>query len=315
MMPPPFILIDKTISHSMSERFNCPPIITESDLLDSLNQDSTKNFVFSGFGPSFEKFDDHVSSVDLRPIHLSSLDPILGEPLHRCEILSIEGFGNTGKTRLCTRIMRDAVHEQNCKVLFIDADMNLSKNVLERTLESMGSNLNSDIEIIRDPRVKNENSNGTITIAACTDEDSAFDAIQEYFSHSCPDLIIIDSLFSIFQQVMGKNAPGIPQLEEFAIELKSIAKRSGCAVVVTNCLKSPGGEPVTFLGPQYSQLWNTRLLLSTKNQIVAAAKLVCSPRLPFRESMFYLESLKECSDQSFLENDGNDNVESNGEEQ
>ena len=306
METPKFLLVDRTITDTLSERFNCPPLLTASDLLDASVQDSTKRFVFDGFGPSFETFDSLITTTDLPPIHLSTLDAILGEPLHRCEVLSIEGIGGTGKTRLCTKIMRDAVHEQNCKVLFIDSDMNLSKNVLEMILDSMECNINSDIEIVRDPRVKKENENGAITIAACTDEDSAFDAIQEYFSHSTPDLVIIDSLFSLFQQVMGKDAPGAPQLEEFALELKSLAQRSGCAVVVTNCLKAPNGEPVTFLGPQYNQLWNSRILLSPKSQIVTSAKLVCSPRLPVQEKMFYLETLKECSDQPIQTSEAND---------
>ena len=302
---PHVILLNPSIAKEIEERTHSKtPIITEFDLLKVSHSDGTKSYVFDGFGPPFENAPDY-DIEDTNPISSDSIVSIIGEPLHRGEILSIEGCGNTGKTRLCVKILADALNNQQCHVLYLDSDMNLTPPIFNKMIETMEQTIDPSVEFLRDPRIKPGQtsqdeggvaSESSITICACTDEDRAFDIINEYSLHTKPDLIIIDSLFSMFQHVMSKDAPGVPQIEEFALELKNYAWKANCAIVVTNCLKAPNGAPVTFLGPQYNQLWHSRLLLYTKNGVVATGKLVCSPRLAYRETQFYLSNFTECKE-------------------
>ncbi|EAY17545.1 hypothetical protein TVAG_453730 [Trichomonas vaginalis G3] len=284
--PSPSILIDKNVSKELSTRIGIENLVTKYDVAD-IKKDipQVKRFAFDNFSPSIQ---DIVSNDEDRTIS-AGIDYIFGEPFFIGETYSIEGYSNTGKTRLVVKVATEIA--KSSKVLFIDADGNLSSPILANIASSM--NVNIDYPVYRDPRIP-PTSVSALTIVNCLNHPDIINYINEYLQHSTPELIVIDSLLSVFQNVVGKGAPGSAQLEELSLELKSLAKSKGCVVIVTNSIKSPQGTPVTYLGPQYASLWHNRLILATKNNVVAESKLICSPRLPLVEKQFYLEDMKLC---------------------
>jgi hypothetical protein len=82
-------------------------------------------------------------------------------------------------------------------------------------------------------------------------------------------------------------------LQEFALELKHFARDRNCAVVVTNRLRPDRSQ---FLGRLYASLWHQRLVISSKDFVLAICELVPSPRSPYKATRLVIESLAQCAD-------------------
>lgn len=280
------ILLDKNVASELSKRIGVPNIITKYDVAEIKKEIiPAKRFVFDNFLPSIQDSDISLDDATIS----AGIDYIFGEQFHLGETYSIEGYQNVGKTRLCLKIALELA--KVTKVLYVDSDANLSPPIIANIASVMS--IDTDFPVYRDPRIP-PTSTCCLTIANCLNHPDIINSINAYLVHSTPEVIIIDSLMSVYQNVVGKGSPGSAQLEELAIELKSIAKRHKCVVIVTNSIKSATGQRITYLGPQYGTLWHNRLHISTNNHTVANAEVICSPRLPNTEKLFYLEDMKPC---------------------
>jgi hypothetical protein len=215
----------------------------------------------------------------------TSLDRLFGGPLRRGEVTSIEGGSGSGKTRLVLKIAHDI--SVAGKVLFVDADLCLQPNILTAIEVSLG------LENIVPPSFSIEDESN-FTILPINSLLDLYTAINAYLTSNRPDLIIIDSLMSLFQNIMVNDGPGSAMLQQTALELKRLARDVNCVIVVTNVLKHDSHPPQPFLGRLYTSLGHQRFLMTTKNYLVAKVELVQSPRYGYRSGKIMIENLIDC---------------------
>ena len=286
--------LNSAINESLGE--NC---ITDYDL-SQLQHDSV-NDIFGHQTESFKQFKSSIYQDDFIPAsHIDELEPIstsidfiLG-PLFRREVLSIEGPFGSGKTRLCLKLTHEVAIAG--RVLFIDSNFTLSPQILQSIVSRL--QLEGFPNYYSNPNdVPSEENPTSLHICIATTKTELFSIINTYLSHSKPDLIVIDSIMSLLQSSMIIDGPGSAELEEIACELKKLALKIGCAIVITNGSKpeEKWDQPrCTYLGKQYGYLWHSRALLFGQNSIVNTCNLYSSHQ-PMRISKFYLDDLRELS--------------------
>lgn len=237
------------------------------------------------------------ASIEPGEMISTSLDNILGGPIVKGEVTSIEGASGTGKTRMCVKIAHDFTAFGN--VLYIDSDFSLQPNIFVEIQKSL--DLDEPVVPFYGEFV-NENPDEVpkFCIMNCTNTGELYSAINRYSEHSKPDLVVIDSVFSLLHNFVTKDGPGSAMLEEFALELKWYAQTHDCAVVITNALKTDSSPPTPFLGKQYASMWHQRLMLSTRNYFATTCELVASQRYQYQKVIIKIETLKECGEDDII---------------
>ena len=247
-----------------------------------------KDFIFSSY--EFKHANDIFSGDDSDKFVSTSLDFLFGGPFKKCEITSIEGCSGVGKTRICLKIAHEI--SQTGNVLFIDTDFTLqNKNIMNKIMETLGLENRTKVKYGID-EIANFN------IVCCNDLLEIYNVINEYI-HKCeefvcsyPDLIVIDSLMGLFQSNTNKKGPGSAMLQEFAIEIKNLAQKYNCLVLVTNALRRDKRNS-PFLGRIYESLWHQILQIFSRNYITSKCTLVASPRYKEQTKFCSILSLKE----------------------
>jgi hypothetical protein len=215
-----------------------------------------------------------LASVLTSPEPIStSMDDLFGGPLRRGEVTSVEGASGVGKTRVLLKIAHDVA--ATGRALYIDSDLGLPPAVLAAVQSSMGLT-------------------GTVTFLPLN---SILDLYATVNAAGAADLIVIDSVASLFQSSTARDGPGSAMLQEFALELKQFARDRNCAIVVANNLR-PDRSP--FLGRLYASLWHQRLLMSSRDFMVATCELIQSPRSAYRATRLVIESLTPCADEELI---------------
>jgi hypothetical protein len=236
------------------------------------------------FQHSADRFRPAVSFEPPAPLP-TSVDRLFGGPLCRGEVTSIEGGSGAGKTRLALRIAHDISIAG--RALFVDADLALQPNILAAMQASLG------LENAVPPSFSIEEES-SLTILPVNSIGEFRAGVNGFLSACRPDLIVIDSLMSLFQSVLVNDGPGSALLQETALELKHLAREINCVVVVTNVLKHDSHPPQPFLGRLYASLWHQRLLMTTKNYLAVKCELVQSPRYPYQSGKIMIENLIDC---------------------
>lgn len=331
-------LLSPELQQNINCAFNLPNIITDLDLAKTDRAHISDPIGKAGNSLNQCKsriFDIKLSSTMMSANEITesqpmstSMDFLFGGPLHRGEVTSIEGGAGTGKTRLCVKL----AHEISCsgRVLYIDADMSLQHNIIRKILQSlnlpisnsstssMTSSYNEDFIIhpFTDNSLPHQSIPSSFHLAICSNSSQLFHIINSYITIVCPDLILIDSALSLFQDSMGTNGPASAFLQELALEFKKIVYKCNCVGIITNSLKpmnNPGGvvprDPSvpqnkegyrSFYGQIYSSLWHQRLIMNTKAFYSCTCELVSSPRYPYQKVIMLLETLTEASEQDIL---------------
>ena len=214
----------------------------------------------------------------------TSLDGVFGGPLVRGEVVSVEGATGCGKTRLALKVAHDVAA---CgKVLYIDADFALQESIVYAVRESLG---------VREPRVGfSIDSDAPLVVAVVESVLELYSTINKFCETESPDLIVIDSLASLFQGAVMVDGPGSAMLQELALELKALARSKKCSIIVTNGLRSDTNPPQPFLGRLYASLWHSRLHLTPASLDLIRCDLVASPRSPPTSRKLVAESLELC---------------------
>jgi hypothetical protein len=175
------------------------------------------------------------------------------------------------------------------KVLFVDADLRLQPNILVAIEVSLG------LENVVPPSfsfsIEDESNFTILPINFLLD---LYTTINVYLASNRLHLIIIDSLMSLFQNIMVNDGPGSAMLQQITFELKRLARDINCVIIVTNVLKHDSHPPQPFLGRLYTSLWHQRFLMITKHYLVAKVELVKSPRYGYRSGKIMIENLIYC---------------------
>lgn len=224
----------------------------------------------------------------------TSLDFVFGGALRRGEVTSIEGCSGVGKTRICFKIAHEV--SQSGRVLFVDADFTLqNENIRDKIADTLGLENRAKI-------VFGIDEIASFNVVGCNDLLDVYNVVNEYLrkceegTHGYPDLIVVDSLMPLFQSNTNKKGPGSAMLQEFAIEIKNIAHKYDCVVLVTNALRREKGNYSTFLGRLYESLWHQRLQIFSKNFITSKCVLVTSPRYREQTKFISILRLNECDE-------------------
>lgn len=340
-------ILSDELQQRFSSVFNLDNIITDIDfaktpfsqVLDPLQKraESFAKYKSLIFGDKKSTQFIKASEIPEKEPLSTSMDFIFGGPFCRGEVTSIEGGPGVGKTRLCVKI----AHEVACsgRVLYIDADISLQPNILRQILKSL--NLPYAPPSFTETKIHSYNSNYLIHqfsidslpdpsiaslfhVAICTSPSDLFSIINLYVENAKPDLIIVDSAISLFQSLLGDNAPGGSMLQEFAIEFKNIVQECNCVGIITNSLRTQPShgrivpadlmsnnytefnsnyikdtnKPLPFSGRTYTSLWHQRLLMFSKNYFTASCDLVSSPRFPYQKRCVLIQTFTEASDEN-----------------
>lgn len=215
----------------------------------------------------------------------TSLNFIFGEDLYKKEVYSFEGTKNSCKTRICCKLLYDLYGLYN--VLYFDTDYNLSDSILFSILKSLGCNLNDKTIIPHYSIDEKVDSTGSLHIINCNKSHDVMELLNLYTAHTKPDVIIIDSMLSLFYDIINQDAYMFSYIGEFAIELKRFCIDNNCCAIITNSIKAHQ----TYLGKQYGSLWHNRIVLKQLDFYTIKSTLVSSPRKPPVIKFFYTESL------------------------
>ncbi|XP_067328182.1 DNA repair protein RAD51 homolog 4 [Anolis sagrei] len=216
---------------------------------------------------------------------INSLDRLLDSGLYTGEITEFVGAPGSGKTQICLAIAAHTALILKQEVLYIDSSGGFSAARLLQMLQRMTGNEEEQTEALQ-----------RIHVNRVFEAYKMLDSLQDLRStlaqqamNGCGSakVLVVDSMWAPLSPLLGGRSPdGMALMSHLALELKTLAKDFGVALVLTNAVtRDPSsGCPRAALGRSWASVPNTRILLekdgSGKGQKEWRASLMKSPRQP-----------------------------------
>lgn len=206
----------------------------------------------------------------------SELDRVLGGGLVRGSFVLVGGDPGIGKSTLLLQ-MAGGLAERGAKVLYVSGEESVDQTSLraERLGLLSPGTLPSDVSATN---LANESLADRITIAA----ESQLETIREMAMSDRPDVLIVDSIQTVYLEDLNSAPGSVTQVRECAANLMNLAKGFGISVFVVGHVTKEGqiaGPKVlehmvdTVLSFEGDKTHAFRLLRALKNRFGATHEL------------------------------------------
>ncbi|XP_062816566.1 DNA repair protein RAD51 homolog 4 isoform X4 [Anolis carolinensis] len=218
------------------------------------------------------------------PTGTPSLDRLLDTGLYTGEITEFVGAPGSGKTQTCLEIAAHTALVLKQAVLYVDSSGGFSAARLLQILGRMTASQEEQTEALR-----------RVHVMRVFEAYKMLDVLQDLRSSLAQQalsggggsakVLVLDSAWALLSPVLGGRSPdGLALMSHLALEMKTLAKDFGVALVLTNAVtRDPsGGRPRAALGRSWASVPHTRVLLEKdgpgNGRRGRRASLVKSPR-------------------------------------
>ncbi|XP_042298582.1 DNA repair protein RAD51 homolog 4 isoform X2 [Sceloporus undulatus] len=243
---------------------------------------------FSSFAVNgADLYEELKRTVAILPTGIQSLDKLLDSGLYTGEITELVGAPASGKTQVCLRIAANTALSLKQEVLYIDAMGGFTASRLLQLLQCQTDDEEAQVEALQ-----------RVQVIRVFEAYKMLDVLQDFRSSLAQQavsgsgmakVLVVDSVSAVIYPLLGSRQPdGMALMMHLALELKTLAKDFGMAVVLTNHVtKDPNSSHLKpALGRSWSFVPSTRILLEDNRDLLKegracwTASLVKSPRQP-----------------------------------
>ncbi|XP_070249759.1 DNA repair protein RAD51 homolog 4 isoform X3 [Myotis yumanensis] len=217
---------------------------------------------------------------------IGSLDKLLDAGLYTGEVTEVVGVPGSGKTQVCLCVAANVAHGLQQNVLYVDSNGGLTASRILQLLQARTLDEEEQAGALQ-----------RIQVVRAFDIFQMLDVLQglrgavaQQVSHSSGTVkvVIVDSVTAVVSPLLGgQQREGLALMMQLALELKTLARDLGVAVVVTNHMTRDrdSGKLKPALGRSWSFVPSTRVVLAIGEGAGApgsqrTACLTKSPRLP-----------------------------------
>ncbi|XP_036197745.1 DNA repair protein RAD51 homolog 4 isoform X3 [Myotis myotis] len=215
-----------------------------------------------------------------------NLDKLLDAGLYTGEVTEIVGVPGSGKTQVCLCVAANVAHGLQQNVLYVDSNGGLTASRILQLLQARTPDEEEQAGALQ-----------RIQVVRAFDIFQMLDVLQglrgavaQQVSHSSGTVkvVIVDSVTAVVSPLLGgQQREGLALMMQLALELKTLARDLGVAVVVTNHMTRDrdSGKLKPALGRSWSFVPSTRIVLAIGEGAGAPGRqrtacLTKSPRLP-----------------------------------
>ncbi|XP_007517000.1 DNA repair protein RAD51 homolog 4 isoform X2 [Erinaceus europaeus] len=240
------------------------------------------SFPFNGA----DLYDELKSSTAILSTGLGSLDKLLDAGLYTGEMTEFVGGPGSGKTQVCLCVAANVACGLQQNVLYVDSNGGLTASRLLQLLQARTPDEETQARALQ--RIQVVHAFDIFQMLAALQDFRATVAQQVSSSSGTVKVVIVDSVTAVVSPLLGgQQREGLALMMQLALELKTLARDLGVAVVVTNHVTRDrdSGKLKPALGLSWSFVPSTRILLDLGEGTGASgswrsACLTKSPRLP-----------------------------------
>ncbi|XP_059526510.1 DNA repair protein RAD51 homolog 4 isoform X2 [Myotis daubentonii] len=231
-------------------------------------------------------YEELKTSTAILSTGIGSLDKLLDAGLYTGEVTEIVGVPGSGKTQVCLCVAANVAHGLQQNVLYVDSNGGLTASRILQLLQARTPDEEEQAGALQ-----------RIQVVRAFDIFQMLDVLQglrgavaQQVSHSSGTVkvVIVDSVTAVVSPLLGgQQREGLALMMQLALELKTLARDLGVAVVVTNHMTRDrdSGKLKPALGRSWSFVPSTRIVLAIGEGAGAPGRqrtacLTKSPRLP-----------------------------------